>query len=240
MPKNRMIRADTWTDDKFVSLTPLARLLFVGMWNFACDNGHLDDSALQLKMRVLPADNCDVSELLYELLELGMVTRGPGYLKVVNLPSKQPLDLRFLVFCDYCDVDTERHYSREDKKGSRGTHASSTRAAQEIPSSARRSGDGDGDGDVKVKAPRASLELNTRTPEHAIPDDWKPTEKHAELATTKGLDLDEQAFRFRNHAIANDRRQRNWAAAFNTWLSKATDFAPAKPKAAPVDGEWWR
>jgi hypothetical protein len=85
------------------------------------------------------------------------------------------------------------------------------------------------------------MDLNKRTPEHAIPDDWRPTEKHGELATSKGLDLDEQAFRFRNHAIANDRRQRNWNAAFNTWLSKAKDFAPAtKADASRAAGEWWR
>ncbi len=147
MAKNRMIRPEVWTDDKFVSLTPLARLLFIGMWNFACDNGHLDDSVLQLKMRVLPADNCDAANLLNELLEAGMVARQGGYLKVVNLSAKQPLDLRFLVFCDHCDEDDSCRYSREDKKGSPGPHAGRTRAARESPSSARRSGDGDGDGD---------------------------------------------------------------------------------------------
>lgn len=151
MAKNRMVRPEMWTDDKFVSLTPLARLLFIGMWNFACDNGHLDDSALQLKMRVLPGDNCDASDLLDELLQAGMVARENGYLKVVNLSTKQTLDLRFLVFCDHCDADENKHYAREDKKGSRGSHASSTRAPQVVPSSARRSGDGDGDGDGERK-----------------------------------------------------------------------------------------
>jgi hypothetical protein len=33
--------------------------------------------------------------------------------------------------------------------------------------------------------------------------------------------LSTEAFRFRNHAIANDRRQANWDAAFNNWLGKA-------------------
>ena len=89
-----------------------------------------------------------------------------------------------------------------------------------------------------TSTPRGALELNKRTPEHPIPEDWKPSAKHAELAKERGLDLSEEAFRFRNHAVSNDRRQRNWNAAFNTWLSKAKDFAPQRPKAAN-DDNWW-
>jgi hypothetical protein len=242
MAKNRMIRAEVWTDDKFVSLTPLARLLFIGMWNFACDNGHLDDSVLQLKMRVLPADNCDASELLDELLSLGMVVRENGYLKIANLSTKQPLDLRYLQFCDNCDIDPNIHFAREDKRDGKGQNASGSRVAREQRASGPRRGDGDGDGDGVKANPRArgEMELNKRTPEHPIPEDWKPSEKHNELAASKGLDVAEQAFRFRNHALANDRRQRNWNAAFNTWLSKATDYAPAKPAQPSKAGEWWR
>lgn len=60
-----------------------------------------------------------------------------------------------------------------------------------------------------------------KRPARAIPDDWKPTQKHAALAAERGADLSTEAFRFRNHAIANDRRQANWDAAFNNWLGKA-------------------
>ena len=226
MAKRRQIHPETWTDTKFVGLSPLARLLFIGMWNFACDNGHLDDDALQLKMRVLPADNCDVAELLEEIVASGMVTRQGGFLKVINLPTKQALDMRYLVFCDHCDEDSERHYTHEDKPGkqraNKGRTQGTRRAHDERSTGAPRSGDGDGDGDGdggKVTRRKAATPL---------PDDWQPTDKHREYAAAHRLDVNREAFKFRNHATGSDRRQANWNAAFNTWLAKAEEYAAPK------------
>lgn len=148
MAKIRGIKPDTWTDEKFVSVPPLARLLFIGMWNFCCDNGHIEDSPLQLKMRILPADNCDVRELLSVLIEMGLVVRMPGYLKVPNLPGHQKPDKRFLTFCEHCEHDENLTYTTTKPKG---RTTSTPRAHVENPASARRvhadDGDGDGDGD---------------------------------------------------------------------------------------------
>jgi hypothetical protein len=62
--KMRGIKPDIWTDESFVEVTPLARLLFIGLWGFACDNGHIENKPRQIKMRVLPADECDVADLV--------------------------------------------------------------------------------------------------------------------------------------------------------------------------------
>ena len=69
MAKIRGIKPETWSDEKIVALSPLARLLFIGSWNWACDNGHIEDSPIQLKIRILPADNCDVNELMDEIID---------------------------------------------------------------------------------------------------------------------------------------------------------------------------
>lgn len=81
-----------------------------------------------------------------------------------------------------------------------------------------------------------------RSPEHPIPDDWQPTANHAKQADGNALNLQAEAFKFRNHAHANDRRQRNWDAAFTTWLAKAVDYAPKRsPLAERTDlPECWR
>lgn len=68
-----------------------------------------------------------------------------------------------------------------------------------------------------------------RKPETSLPEDWKPNAKHEALALEAGLSLSDESFRFRNHAMTNDRRTRDWDAAFRMWLSKAKDYAPAKP-----------
>lgn len=57
-----------WTDDQFVSCSPLARLLAIGLRNEADDNGIFEWNPVKMKMRILPADNCNVEALLAELI----------------------------------------------------------------------------------------------------------------------------------------------------------------------------
>lgn len=73
MPRIRTIKPEFWTDSKTVGLSPLARLLFIGAWNFADDYGALEPDAMQLKLRVLPAEQCDPQQLVQELLDAGLL-----------------------------------------------------------------------------------------------------------------------------------------------------------------------
>lgn len=151
MAKIRGIKPDTWTDEKIVSISPLARLLFIGMWNFACDNGHLDDSPLQLKMRILPVDNCDVSELLNEIIGKGLAVRKNGFLKVPNLAEHQKPDKRFITFCDHCEHDEDLAYPLKDSPSTRGVHDENTTSARGVHID---EGDGDGDGEFDGEVTR--------------------------------------------------------------------------------------
>jgi hypothetical protein len=69
----RSIHPGLWTDEAFVCVSPLARLLFIGIWNECDDQGSFEWSPLKLKMRILPADNVDVNELLAELAGNGCI-----------------------------------------------------------------------------------------------------------------------------------------------------------------------
>lgn len=73
MPRIRTVKPEVWTDSKVVALSPLARLLFIGSWNFADDYGCLPADAMQLKLRVLPADQGDAHELVAQLLKSGLL-----------------------------------------------------------------------------------------------------------------------------------------------------------------------
>ena len=229
----RGIKPETFTDDKVLRLTPLARWLFVGMWTHACDNGHVEDNAVQLKVRILPMDACDVDSLVDELLATGQVERHDGYLKVVKLAEHQRIDRRFLLFCEWCEHDEHTTFTPDDKTP---RTTSARRADDERTTSTQRAhvdeGEGEGERKVKVSASRAGG--TRKRAKHALPDDWKPNTKHQDYANENGVDLSSEAFRFRNHAHANDRRQVDWDAAFRMWLSKAVDFAPPKPKQRPV------
>lgn len=233
MAKRRQIHPEIWTDEKFVSLDPLARLLFIGMWNHACDNGHLDDSALQLKMRVLPADSCDVPELLDQIVESGMVTREDGYLKVTNLSQKQALDMRYLVFCDHCEEDPARRYTEEDRparKGQpKGSPTSAPRAPDVRPTSAPSSGVGDGvgDGDVLVPAGKPTVR-GTR-----VPHDFSVTDDMRSWAREKSLDyldldtITESFVDYWQARAGKDATKTDWVATWRNWIRReSTNIRP--------------
>lgn len=70
-----------------------------------------------------------------------------------------------------------------------------------------------------------------RAPETPLPDGWQPTDAHRQLAAEQAVDCDHEAAKFRDHAAANDRRQRDWDAAFRTWLRRARDYAATNGQA---------
>lgn len=73
MPRIRSIHPGLFTDEAFVSCSPLARLLYIGLWTEADDQGLFEWKPLSLRMRIFPADNADVGELLDELASHDMV-----------------------------------------------------------------------------------------------------------------------------------------------------------------------
>lgn len=73
MSRIRSIHPGLWTDERFVSVSPFARLMFMGILNECDDGGVFEWSPLKLKMRLLPADNVNAGELLDELSNAGSV-----------------------------------------------------------------------------------------------------------------------------------------------------------------------
>lgn len=117
MAKMRGFKPEIWTDDKFVQLSPLARLLFMGMWNYACDNGHVEDKPIQLKIRLLPADDCDVTTLIDEIVSQGMAKRAKGVITIPKLPLHQRLDKRYFTTCSHCAPDGRTTGARSEPDG---------------------------------------------------------------------------------------------------------------------------
>ena len=75
MSRIRSVHPGLWTDERFVCASPLARLLFIGIWNECDDQGLFEWSPLKLKMRLLAGDNCDAALLLEELEAAGSLMR---------------------------------------------------------------------------------------------------------------------------------------------------------------------
>jgi len=69
----RSIKPEFWIDEKVVELSSWARLLFIGLWSFADDQGYVDDKPRRIKMQIFPNDDLDVDVLLDELFARGML-----------------------------------------------------------------------------------------------------------------------------------------------------------------------
>jgi hypothetical protein len=93
MSRIRSIHPGIWTDEAFMSASAHARLLLLGIWTEAWDDGVFEWKALTLKARIFPVDGVDVAALLAELETLQFVCRfqsgGKEYGAIRNFQKYQ-------------------------------------------------------------------------------------------------------------------------------------------------------
>jgi hypothetical protein len=75
MSRIRSVHPGLFTDEAFMSASPMARLLMIGLWTEAWDDGAFEWKPIVIKARLFPADTCDTPALLAELCELGVIKR---------------------------------------------------------------------------------------------------------------------------------------------------------------------
>lgn len=215
----RGFKPELWTDEKFVELDPLARLLFMGMWTYACDNGHLDDKPKQIKMRVLPTDSADAGPLIEHMVDLGMVERIRGGLVIPKLRDHQRLDNRYFTWCDRCEVNEIPEPARTKylalMEGKRREPVVDTSCAQSANAVVTREGRKEGtEGEGERKAATRKRVL------HQLPDDFTPNETNEKIAAERGLNLAAVVAQFADHHRAKGTTMKDWHLALNTWLRR--------------------
>ncbi len=76
MPRKRMIDPVIWTDDRFLCLSAMARLTFIGLITQADDEGRLTIDPRSIKAKIFPIDEFstkDVANWLNELISLELI-----------------------------------------------------------------------------------------------------------------------------------------------------------------------
>lgn len=221
MPKGRHLKPDFFTDKRMVSVSPLARILYQGLWCFAADCGHLDDEPIEFKMRILPADACDVDELLGELVREGRVVRaivnGAPLIYLPTLAVHARIDKRYETLCDACKdpdgVNAARfgnHVRWHEKRGvvapdcefcpsdTGSPHIVATTGNDPKPdtdtSGPHRDhiADGDGDGDGD-NSPTGSGTNKPRKRGSRLPDDWIPSKATRDQMAAENPHVDQRA-----------------------------------------------
>ncbi|MFN9374496.1 MAG: hypothetical protein ACK6D3_21625 [Planctomycetaceae bacterium] len=99
MSRSRNIKPGFFKNEDLAECSPLARLLFVGLWCEADRDGRLEDRPKRIKVELLPYDDCDVDRLLGELVTRGFIVRYeaegkaciciPAFLKHQNPHKKE-------------------------------------------------------------------------------------------------------------------------------------------------------
>lgn len=88
MTRIRTVKPELWADSAFVACSPLARLLWIGIWNHADDYGVVKADAAQLRRQILPDDIVDgqalIDELVAQRLLLSMQAKDGTHVLVVR------------------------------------------------------------------------------------------------------------------------------------------------------------
>jgi hypothetical protein len=75
MARIRSVHPSLFTDDNFMELSSDAKLMLIGVWTEAFDDGVFAWKPKGIKARILPAENCDAEALLVELVDNGFIQR---------------------------------------------------------------------------------------------------------------------------------------------------------------------
>jgi hypothetical protein len=233
MARIRSQHPGQWTDEAFVSCSPFARLLAIAIRNEADDQGVFEWKPLQIKMRLFPADNVDVSALLAELSATDQVSRfevsGKAYGAIRNFrrfqrPEKPkavhplPETMRVYVGLSATDCEIEggdrQPVADESPTNRRPVADESPKVSAEGLGKMEEEGDKMEEGldDPSLRSGRARASLGTR-----IPDDWQPTASEIAFAEASGLDAAEAAAEFRDYwrAVPGAKgRKLDWSATF--------------------------
>lgn len=95
MARIRTIKPEFFTSEDIVSLTPLARLLYVALWCEADREGRMVWKPVTFKMRYFPGDSCQIEELCTEITSRRLIVLyGSGYAHIPSFKAHQHINPR--------------------------------------------------------------------------------------------------------------------------------------------------
>ncbi len=93
MSRIRTIKPGFFIDEELAELTPLNRLLFIGLWTLADGEGRLEDRPKRIRAQLHPYDDGDTNAMLQALHDAGFITRytvdGANLIEIRNFKKHQ-------------------------------------------------------------------------------------------------------------------------------------------------------
>jgi hypothetical protein len=192
MARIRTIKPEFFTSDDICALSPLARLLYVGLWCEADREGRLVWTPGVMKRRYLPDDSCDIEALGRELTARGLLCLyGEGLAYIPTFGRHQQVNIREAqskLPSPCSEASVQLPPGREGRE--QGKEGEGTAGAHALPDS--------------WKPEEEDL---------AWAAEARPDLDAGALAAETG--------RFVHHAAANRRTAHRWGPAWRIWISKA-------------------
>jgi len=228
MARIRSVHPGFWTDEAYVSASIAARLFVIGLWNECDDRGVFLWKPVTLKMRVLPADNVDISALLAELVAVDVVRQfqvgANTYGVCRNFQQwqrpKKPNPIHPLPDNLRSYAEGSRYSSEPDDDEDGGsspppgamnglgsephtdtTVASSEPVGNQLPTSSRNFLQRKEGGGRKKEPPSLRSGPQTKKNDRGcrLPADWQPSQADLAECQSSGLDAASVAAKFRDY-----------------------------------------
>jgi len=226
MSRIRSIHPGLWTDEAFMSLSALGRLLYIGIWTEAFDDGVFEWKPLTLKAKLFPVDAVDVPALLGELVDAGVIARleahpkKPGVVrnfqryqrpKKPNSSGMLPDEWR-----EYVGASSTAATSDDD--GSEPVGNQSETGGEKFP----QMEDGGGREGVKDAKPTASLRATRWQKGQKVPDGWKAWAKTS-FPSVDGYKLTTETRQFEEYwptKLGKEGLRADFEAEYHMWMRR--------------------
>jgi hypothetical protein len=220
MARIRTIKPEFFTSDDTCSLSPLARLLYVGLWCEADREGRFVWAPRTFKRRYLPEDDCQIDALCEELRDAGLVVTYGDTLAYIPTFSKHqhvnPREAASTLPPPFDDASCTRQSRVSDAQV--GREGKEREGKQSIDCSPAEGG----------KAKRKSM----------LPDDFEANPERLEYARAQDAPDPADTFaRFKLHHQSKGTLAVDWDKAWQYWCRNESNFRRQQPgKFARTEG----
>jgi hypothetical protein len=204
-----MIDPEFWVDEKVLTLSVPARLFFIGLWNFADDEGYLKGSATKLKAWIFPYDFTilEVSGFLDELIKSGILTKEDELLCIVNFQKHQYIKKKMQT------IKEKREKFRKVRKSIE--HSTPIEVEVEVKGSEVK-----GRSEITSLTPKAQSRFETVWQGYPNKDGRKAAEKYFKSSVKSDIDFHDIQIALSNYLNSKPVRDgfiKNGATWFNNW-----------------------
>jgi hypothetical protein len=229
MSRIRTIKPEFWTSEQIVECSTTARLLFIGMWNFADDAGNMPASLKTLKMQIFPGDDFNlaeiggwVSELVNNKLVIVYSVEGKEFWHITGWKHQK------------IERPSYKHPAFDEEKiVERSSNGSRTVVARHPP-----------EGSLRESSLRESISPSLRSGDSAkknskgttLSEDWNPPDELFAYGHENGLTHAQTADaieRYRLWALSNENRavarKSNWLRAFQGFIRSEASKLKSRP-----------